>query len=83
MKKDMVMSEVNAACTDPDPGRVTLLENSSFYTENEGMGKDAEGNKIRLIPTKSKNAMLPMPKWPTSTAAMPSAQAEHLMHACC
>ena len=83
MRKDMVKSEVKAACADPDPGRVTLLENSSFYTEDEGMGKDAEGNKIRLIPRKSRNSILPLPKWPTSTAAMTLAQAEHLTHACC
>ena len=77
------MSEVNAACTDPDPGRVTFLENSCFYTEDEGVGKDAEGDKIRLLPRKARSSMLPLPRWPTSTAAMPSAQAEHLMHARC
>ena len=32
MRKDMAKSEVMAACADPDLGRVTLLENPSFYT---------------------------------------------------
>ena len=62
LMKDVVGSEVEAACADPAPGNVILLENSHFYMEEEGKGKDADGNKIRADPAKL-----------TSTAAMPSA----------
>ena len=55
-------SEVEAAFADPAPGKVILLENSRLYIEEEGKGKDADGNKIRADPEKL-----------TSTAAMPSA----------
>ncbi|CAE7823683.1 pgkA, partial [Symbiodinium sp. CCMP2456] len=42
---DVVGEEVEAACADPEPGTVILLENSRFYVEEEGKGKDADGNK--------------------------------------
>merc|ERR1711904_443447 len=39
--------EVEAACADPAPGSVILLENLRFNIEEEGKGKDAEGNKVK------------------------------------
>merc|ERR1712048_138444 len=38
--------EVEAACADPAPGSVILLENLRFNVEEEGKGKDADGNKV-------------------------------------
>merc|ERR1712037_215788 len=52
LMKDVVGPEVEAACDDPTPGSVILLENSRYYIEEEGKGKDAEGNKIKADPTK-------------------------------
>merc|ERR1711957_546391 len=54
LMKDVVGSEVEAACADPAPGSVILLENSRYYIEEEGKGKDAEGNKIKADPEKVK-----------------------------
>eukprot|EP00930_Biecheleria_cincta_P063868 TRINITY_DN493_c0_g1_i5.p1 TRINITY_DN493_c0_g1~~TRINITY_DN493_c0_g1_i5.p1 ORF type:complete len:518 (-),score=157.58 TRINITY_DN493_c0_g1_i5:195-1748(-) len=51
---DVVGSEVEAACADPAPGTVILLENSRYYIEEEGKSKDAEGNKIKADPDKVK-----------------------------
>merc|ERR1712003_478272 len=45
--KDCVGPEVEAACADPAPGSVILLENLRFHIEEEGKGVDAEGNKIK------------------------------------
>merc|ERR1712203_958429 len=45
--KDCVGPEVEAACADPAPGSVILLENLRFHVEEEGKGVDAEGNKIK------------------------------------
>merc|ERR1719181_108021 len=39
--------EVKAACADPAEGSVILLENLRFHVEEEGKGKDAEGNKVK------------------------------------
>ncbi|KAJ8901866.1 hypothetical protein NDN08_004071 [Rhodosorus marinus] len=44
---DCVGPEVEAACKDPQPGSVFLLENLRFHVEEEGKGTDAEGNKIK------------------------------------
>merc|ERR1719316_2245476 len=44
--------EVEAACADPEPGSVILLENLRFNVEEEGKGKDAEGNKVKADPAK-------------------------------
>merc|ERR1712187_690763 len=44
--------EVEAACADPAPGSVILLENLRFNIEEEGKGKDAEGNKVKADPAK-------------------------------
>merc|ERR1711988_2009908 len=49
---DVVGADVEAACADPAPGSVILLENSRFYLEEEGKGKDADGNKIKAAPEK-------------------------------
>merc|ERR1719240_265892 len=38
--------EMEAACADPAQGSVILLENLRFNIEEEGKGKDAEGNKV-------------------------------------
>merc|ERR1719486_852422 len=42
-----VGEEVEAACADPAPGSIILLENLRFHVEEEGKGVDAEGNKIK------------------------------------
>merc|ERR1712187_567750 len=39
--------EVEATCADPAPGSVILLENLRFNVEEEGKGKDEEGNKVK------------------------------------
>ena len=46
---DCVGEEVEAACADPAPGSVILLENLRFHAAEEGSCKDAAGNKVRLI----------------------------------
>ena len=51
---DVVGPEVEEACADPEPGSVILLENSRFYVEEEGKGKDADGNKVKADPEKVK-----------------------------
>eukprot|EP00931_Biecheleriopsis_adriatica_P020830 TRINITY_DN137_c0_g2_i2.p1 TRINITY_DN137_c0_g2~~TRINITY_DN137_c0_g2_i2.p1 ORF type:complete len:418 (-),score=118.17 TRINITY_DN137_c0_g2_i2:50-1303(-) len=45
--KDCCGAEVEAACADPAPGTVILLENLRFHVEEEGKGVDAEGNKLK------------------------------------
>jgi len=55
LMKDVIGLEVEAACADPAPGSVILLENSRFYLEEEGKGKDADGNKIKADPQKVKD----------------------------
>merc|ERR1719159_465680 len=44
---DCCGAEVEAACADPAPGSVFLLENLRFHVEEEGKGVDADGNKIK------------------------------------
>jgi len=44
---DCVGAEVEAACADPAPGSVILLENLRFHIEEEGKGVDAEGKKVK------------------------------------
>ena len=43
---DCVGAEVEAACADPAPGSVILLENLRFHLQEEGKGVDAEGKKV-------------------------------------
>ena len=43
---DCVGSEVEAACADPAPGSVIVIENLRFHLEEEGKGVDAEGKKV-------------------------------------
>ena len=69
--KDIVSSDVKATCADPAPGSAILLENSHFYAEEEGTGKDTDDNKIRADPEKAKDSAIPLPRWLTSTAVMP------------
>nr|XP_039248342.1 phosphoglycerate kinase 1-like [Styela clava] len=45
--KDCVGKDVEAACADPPPGSIFLLENLRFHVEEEGKGVDAEGNKVK------------------------------------
>ena len=52
LRSDVVGPEVEAACADPAPGSVIPLENSRYYLEEEGKGKDAESNKIKADPEK-------------------------------
>ena len=40
--------EVEAACADPEPGSVILLENLRFHLMEEGKGVDADGKKVRM-----------------------------------
>ena len=42
-----VGDEVEAACADPAPGSIILLENLRYHVEEEGKGVDAEGNKVK------------------------------------
>ncbi|KAL7644504.1 UNVERIFIED_CONTAM: hypothetical protein RMT77_005336 [Armadillidium vulgare] len=51
---DCVGPEVEAACADPAPGSVILLENLRYHVEEEGKGADASGNKIKADPAKVK-----------------------------
>jgi len=44
---DCVGTEVEAACADPAPGSVILLENVRCHLEEEGKGVDADGNKVK------------------------------------
>jgi phosphoglycerate kinase len=44
---DCVGPEVEAACQNPEPGTVILLENLRFHVEEEGKGVDAAGAKIK------------------------------------
>merc|ERR1719198_1758230 len=39
-------AEVEAACADPAPGSLILLENLRFNLEEEGKGVDADGAKV-------------------------------------
>jgi phosphoglycerate kinase len=50
--KDCCGAEVEAACADPAPGSVILLENLRFHVEEEGKGVDAAGNKLKADPAK-------------------------------
>jgi len=52
---DCVGAEVEAACKDPAPGSVILLENLRFYVEEEGKGVDANGGKVKADPAKVKS----------------------------
>jgi phosphoglycerate kinase len=45
--KDCVGPEVEAACADPKPGSIFLLENLRFHVEEEGSGIDKDGKKIK------------------------------------
>lgn len=51
---DCVGAEVEAACKNPAPGSVILLENVRFYVEEEGKGVDASGNKVKADKDKVK-----------------------------
>lgn len=44
---DCVGAEVEAACANPAEGSVILLENLRFHVEEEGKGKDSEGQKVK------------------------------------
>lgn len=47
---DCVGPEVEAACADPQPGSVILLENLRFHVEEEGKGVSTSGEKIKANP---------------------------------
>jgi len=44
---ECIGEKVEAACADPAPGSVILLENLRFHVEEEGKGVDAEGNAFK------------------------------------
>jgi phosphoglycerate kinase len=44
---DCVGAEAKSVCADPPTGSVILLENLRFYAEEEGKGKDANGDKTK------------------------------------
>ena len=43
---DCVGSAVEAACSDPAPGTIILLENLRFHVEEEGKGIGPDGSKV-------------------------------------
>lgn len=45
--EDCVGEAVETACADPTTGTVFLLENLRFHVEEEGKGKNAEGEKVK------------------------------------
>eukprot|EP01100_Stratorugosa_tubuloviscum_P003038 TRINITY_DN1718_c0_g1_i1.p1 TRINITY_DN1718_c0_g1~~TRINITY_DN1718_c0_g1_i1.p1 ORF type:complete len:417 (+),score=263.86 TRINITY_DN1718_c0_g1_i1:103-1353(+) len=47
---DCVGTEVEAECANLQPGHVILLENLRFHVEEEGVGVDEAGNKIKATP---------------------------------
>uniref|UniRef100_A0A8D8TDE4 Phosphoglycerate kinase n=1 Tax=Cacopsylla melanoneura TaxID=428564 RepID=A0A8D8TDE4_9HEMI len=47
---DCVGSQVEAACADPAPGTIILLENLRFHLEEEGKGVNAAGEKVKASP---------------------------------
>lgn len=51
---DCIGAEVEAACKDPAPGSIILLENLRFYVEEEGKGVDANGGKVKADAAKVK-----------------------------
>lgn len=44
---DCVGPEIEAACANPAPGTIILLENLRFHPEEEGAGVDANGKKFK------------------------------------
>jgi len=44
---DCIGDAVEAACSNPAPGSVILLENVRFHIEEEGSGVDKEGKKVK------------------------------------
>lgn len=46
---DCVGPEVEAACANPAPGTIILLENLRFHVEEEGKGVGPDGSKVREI----------------------------------
>jgi len=52
--KDCCGPEVEAACADPAPGSIILLENVRYHVEEEGKGVDKDGNKTKADPAKTK-----------------------------
>ena len=50
---DCCGAEVEAACADPAPGSVILLENLRYHVEEEGKGLDADGNKVKADAAKT------------------------------
>ena len=44
---DCCGADVEAACADPAPGSIILLENLRFYVEEEGKGVNEAGEKAR------------------------------------
>ena len=47
--KDCVGPEVEAACANPAPGSVILLENLRFHIEEEGKGVNEAGEKVTTL----------------------------------
>jgi len=52
--KDCCGPEVEAACADPAPGSIILLENVRYHVEEEGKGVDKDGNKTKADAAKTK-----------------------------
>merc|ERR1712032_133891 len=44
---DCVGNEVEAACAKPESGSIFVLENVRFYPEEEGKGKNSQGEKVK------------------------------------
>ena len=65
---DCVGPEVEAACKDPAPGSIILLENLRFYVEEEGKGVDAAGGKVKAFTLAGSAFTLP----PAASTPLPS-----------
>lgn len=70
MMQGVVERVMEAACANPAPGTVILLGNSRYCIEEQGKGKDGEGNKIRAAPRGRRSFVNPWPNWQTFIAAM-------------
>ena len=46
---DCVGPSVEAACADPAPGTIILLENLRFHIEEEGKGVGPDGSKVEIF----------------------------------
>merc|ERR1712032_37441 len=53
---DCVGNEVEAACAKPESGSIFVLENVRFYPEEEGKGKNSQGEKVKPSDRKARSS---------------------------